>query len=504
MRDHVKAPDPKRVGIWIRVSTEDQVKGESTEHHERRARYYAESKGWQVREVYQLDAVSGKSVMDLPVTQKMLDHVKSGHITGLIFSKLARLARNTRELLDFADIFDHHKADLISLQEAIDTTTPAGRLFYTMIAAMAQWEREEIAARVAASVPIRARLGKPLGGAAPFGYRWHERQLVPDEKEAPIRKLVYELFLEHRRKKTVARLLNDGGYRTRSGSKFSDTTVERLVRDPTAKGMRRANYTRTNGNKKHWELKPESEWVWSQVEPIVPEELWEHCNHILDDRHSGHRPSKRVRHLFAGVTYCRCGKKMYVPSNTPKYVCYSCRNKIPIEDLEAVFQEQLKNFFLSPHEIGKYLEQADDAIRSKQALLVSLDEESAKVRKEMDKVYRAYVDDQLSVQTFGSQHKPLEARLNQLQEQIPRLQGEVDFLKIQFLSSDEILNEARDLYGRWPELPADQRRKIIESITEKVTIDKDEVTIDLCYLPSPSEYVTKGQRDFRGSLPQRA
>ena len=40
----------KRVGIWIRVSTEDQARGESPEHHERRAQYYAESKGWQVRE----------------------------------------------------------------------------------------------------------------------------------------------------------------------------------------------------------------------------------------------------------------------------------------------------------------------------------------------------------------------------------------------------------------------------------------------------------------------
>jgi site-specific DNA recombinase len=41
----------KPVGIWIRVSTEDQARGESPERHEKRARYYAESKGWQVKEV---------------------------------------------------------------------------------------------------------------------------------------------------------------------------------------------------------------------------------------------------------------------------------------------------------------------------------------------------------------------------------------------------------------------------------------------------------------------
>src|SRR5215469_7700967 len=99
--DHAAKP----VGIWIRVSTEDQAKGESPEHHEKRARDYAGLKGWRVREVYHLEAVSGKSVMGTAEAKRMLADIASGHITGLVFSKLARLARNTRELLDFADIF---------------------------------------------------------------------------------------------------------------------------------------------------------------------------------------------------------------------------------------------------------------------------------------------------------------------------------------------------------------------------------------------------------------
>jgi len=497
---------PKSIGIWIRVSTEDQVKGESPEHHEQRARYYAEAKGWHVKEVYHLEAVSGKSVMGNPETQRMLGHIKSGDITGIIFSKLARLARNTKELLEFAEIFRNYNADLISLQESIDTSTPAGRLFYTMIAAMAQWEREEIADRVAASVPVRAKLGKPLGGEATFGYCWKDKKLVPDPKEAPIRKLIYETFLEHRRKKTTARILNDKGYRTRNGAKFSDTTITRLLRDPTAKGMQRLNYTKSLGDNKKWIMKPQEDWVWNQVEPVVSEELWNQCNLILDEQEQNNkRPARKASYLFTGVAYCTCGNKLYVPSNSPKYTCYGCRNKIGVEDLEEVFQHQLKTFFFTPVEINSYLSEADKVIKEKEALLSVLVERKKTTEKAMDKVYRAYINDEIDVKDYGSQYRPLSERRNQVEKEIPELQAEIDFLRIQYLSSDQILNEAKDLYSRWQNLNFDEKRKIIENIVETIIIDKEDVTINLCYLPTPSsKLMTEKQHMLRDSWPPPA
>ena len=299
------------VGVWIRVSTDDQAKGESPEHHRTRAKAYADLKGYEIREVYDLAGVSGKSVKEHPEAKRMMRDIERGHIKGLIFSKLARFARNTRELLDFAEAFQRNGAALISIEESFDTSTPVGLLFYTIIAAMAQWEREEIGSRVRASVAVRAKLGKPISGVAPFGYEWKDRKLVQHSELAPIRKLAYELFLKHRRKTAVARLLNQSGYRTREGKQWYDTTVTRILTDTSAKGVYYINRMKSLGNWKG-EPKPESEWGTVLCEPLVSEETWNEVNRILDEqKKSAIRPGKSPKHLFTSLLHCQlnCPRK---------------------------------------------------------------------------------------------------------------------------------------------------------------------------------------------------
>ena len=75
---------------------------------------------------------------------------------------------------------------------------------------------------------------------------------------------------------------------------------------------------------------------------------------------------------------------------------------------------------------------------------------------------------------------PIEAKLEQIEENIPELQAEIDFLKIQYLSSNQVLHEAKDLYSRWPQLTPEEKRKIVESITERIVVGKEDVTINLC------------------------
>ena len=261
-----------------------------------------------------------------------------------------------------------------------------------------------------------------------------------------------------------------------------------MLRDPTAKGVHRANYCTNPGEGKRAVLKPESDWVLNEVEPIVDEELWTQCNQILDGIRQGRKSyARRAVQLFGGLVWCGCGQKMYVASHSPKYVCEKCHNKISMVDLEAVFYEQLKGFFLSPEEIAHYLQDSDQAIKDKETLLRTLESEQERVKREMDRLYRLYADGEIPSQGFGSRYRPMEDRYNQLEDEIPRLQAEIDLLKISHLSSDQILAEAHDLYGHWPSLDHTEKRKIIDNITDRITIGQGEISIELCYLPSAKE-----------------
>ncbi|HEX4350412.1 MAG TPA: recombinase family protein [Verrucomicrobiae bacterium] len=483
----------KPVGIWIRVSTEDQAQGDSPEHHEERARSYAKSKGWQVKEVYDLAGQTGKAVMQHAEAKRMMKDIERGHITGLVFSKLARLSRNRRELEDFSDYFNKHQADLISLSEAIDTSTAGGRMFFHLLGVFAQWEREEITERVNASVLTRAKLGKSINGTSPYGYKWQDRKLVLVPEEAAIRREAYELFLQHRRKGVVAKLLNAKGYRTRDKAIWRDTSILRILDESSAKGVYVFNTQRQTGT---WrtETKPESEWGRAECPPIVAESLWNQVNQIIEEQlKSWKKPGKLPVYLFSGLAQCACGSKMYVRAHSSKYVCRACCNKLAVADLENIVRDELKLFFGQHDRVNRHLEEAGRNLAEKTALLEAHRGEIQKVRDEMRQTHQLYLKQQISGDGFRDLYAPAEERKNQLDAELPKLQAEVDFLKVNKLSADDVVHESATLHERWPSMLPDDKRKIVEALIEKIVIGEKDIDITYSYVPS-SEELCKSQQ----------
>lgn len=479
----------KKVGIWVRVSTSMQVEKETHVHHEMRAKAFAKSRDWEVVKTYRLEGLSGKSVMDYDETKQMLYDIKTGVISGIIFSKIARLARNTKELIEIAEIFQQQKADLISMDMSIDTSTPMGRHFFRMMSSMAEWEREVIADRITASVKTRAQLGRQIGGQAPFGYVYIDKKLQINQEEAPIRKLMFELFVVHRRKRTVARILNEKGYRTRKGKLFSGTAVGRLLTDSVAKGIQVMNRQKVENGKIYY--KPKEEWSFHKVDAIVSEELWDTVNTIIEKQNKERtQPLNKLVQLFTGFVYCNCGSQMRTRSNAKTYICVKrCGNKINKEDLEEIFRNELYNYSVSPEQIDNYISNVKDMVLDKEQQLQSLQKEKGRLETKIESLINLHVEGQIETGAFKSHHQKPYERIQQIEKSVSELEGEIVAYSNQEYSTQIMFDEAKNLYERWGSLTHVEKRNIIEIITNRITIGDEDIDIHL-YNILPDNYLS--------------
>lgn len=472
-------------GTWARISPNGREPGDSLQHHGIRCRSHAQANNQNVVREYTLD-VSGRDVINTPEGQRMLADVRAGVIKALICSTLYRLVRNAKQALEILDIFDAAGARLVFLDLNIDTGTPSGRAIFTIIAALGQAEREESANRVAASVPVRAQLGKPTGGAAPYGYQWVDRKLIPHPEEKHIRRLIYELFAEHKRCRTVARILTERGYKTRKSQPFADVTIRKLIQDPTAKGQRRANYTQSRYRSKTGERKPESEWIYFEVEAIVPAALWDRCNQILSAKSESR--SKKARYPFSGVLFCSCGGKMYCDGGSKrriqrKYRCIACHSAIEEAALEEVASTCFQNFFRNPDTLNSLVRDLHDTLKHKRDLLAGR-------RRELDKTVRAiaaaeqdYIDCELSGSRYDALSKRLEDRGNSLHAEIETVTAEINALEQHLLSSEQAMDNAQAAFLRWDAFTAQEKHDLLRQTVEWMQLDGDHLLIQLSYWP---------------------
>jgi site-specific DNA recombinase len=162
-------------------------------------------------------------------------------------------------------------------------------------------------------------------------------------------------------------------------------------------------------------------------------------------------------------------------------------------DLENIVKGELKLFFGQRERVSQHLKNADRNLSEKSTALEIHRSEIQKVKDEMTRTHRLYQDGQITSQGFGDFYKPAEERLNQLRSELPKLEAEVDLLKVNKLSTDDVVHESATLHDRWPSMAPDDRRKVVEALIEKIVIGDGEIDITYSSLPT-SEQLCKNQQ----------
>jgi len=149
-----------RVAIYARVSTANN--GQDPTMQTRELREYAERRGWTVAGEYVDVGVSGTKEKREALDRLMTDAHRRRFDVVAVW-KFDRMARSVSHLLRVLETFNSLGIEFVSLSESLDTSTPAGKMVFTVLGAVAELERSLIVERVKAGLRNAKAKGKKLG-----------------------------------------------------------------------------------------------------------------------------------------------------------------------------------------------------------------------------------------------------------------------------------------------------------------------------------------------------
>jgi DNA invertase Pin-like site-specific DNA recombinase len=223
-------PARTRTIAYVRVSTDKQAElGVSLEAQRAKLEAYAA--------LYDLDLVAvevdAASACDLdrPALTRALAELRAGRADALLVVKLDRLTRSVRDLGDLVERCTRERWALLSVGDAVDTRTAAGRLVLNVLASVAQWEREAIGERTAAAMAYMRERLEYTGGRVRYGYTVSAdgRALERNEAEQAVVAAAVELRAAGLSLREVGAALAARGLYPRTGAVWHATTIKLVL-----------------------------------------------------------------------------------------------------------------------------------------------------------------------------------------------------------------------------------------------------------------------------------
>ncbi|MFD9627697.1 recombinase family protein [Peribacillus muralis] len=360
-----------RVAVYARVSTDEQFReGYSIDSQKENILNFVKSQAWEVYDFYVEEGVSAKN-LKRPSIQRLIHDAIERKFDVVVFYKLDRLVRSVSDLDSLLQLFDDNKIAIRSVTEPFDTTTAIGRFLITLVAAIAQWERETISERVVVNMIKKANLGERNGGRAPYGYSLKEGKLTINEEEARFVKDIFNLYISGKGIRSIVLYLNQ----------FNVTkdirTISRMLDNPVYSGrLRWANNSKMDSIISEELTHP----------PIIDQDLYEQTQQIRNQRAKEGKKATSP-YPFSGVLKCaRCGSPLsgyYKKARGSKhYVCIAKKNKGTC-DLPMFTENALTNAFLKillPDNVDQFLN-----LTSNFQMKSPKDEDNGNTIKELEK-----------------------------------------------------------------------------------------------------------------------
>ena len=434
-----------RVAAYCRVSTdsEDQLNSFAAQQSYYND-YIRKHDNWQLAEIYADEGITGTSTAKRDDFQRMLSDCRKGRIDKVLVKSISRFARNTKECLESIRELKALGISVFFEEHNIDTKMVTSEMLTAVLASCAQAESESISKNMRWSYQKRMESGKFITCKAPFGYRLVDRQLVIDEQEAEIVRLVFRLFLSGWNTIEIADELNRRQIPQKEGKRgWYFTSIRCILRNEKYVGdarLQKKYSTETFPPVKKWNKGEMPQYyVTNSHPPIIDRETYEQAQALYESKRPEIAGKSKYQHKFTRKIVCGCCGTLFrktVVRDNAYWVC-NLHNKGGECTIGPVQETELVSAFLrlyyklthNPEVLNFYLKNLY-VIRNRQMLwgtdIIALNKRISDIISQSHKLTAMQKSGNVDPDIFIAKSNQLAEQLRQAKQQKERLQHQDD------------------------------------------------------------------------------
>ena len=507
--------------IYTRVSTSMQVDGYSLDAQNDKLKRYAEFQNMIIAGEYSDEGKSGKNIDGRPQFQQMLKDIETmkDKVEYVLVFKLSRFGRNAADVLNSLQRMQDFGANLICVEDGIDSSKDSGKLMISVLSAVAEIERENILVQTMEGRRQKAREGRWNGGFAPYGYKLENGELKIADDEVEVIQIIYDKFVHTNMGAiAIAAYLNDHGYKKKlrqnnTSELFSAHFVKMVLDNPVYCGKLAYGRRKTEkipGTRNQFHIVKQNEYpVYDGIhEAIVSEEIWQ----LAQKKRSitGVKSEKIYNldheNILSGILRCPiCGAGMYGNVNRKKkkdgtfykdYYYYACKHRTTVNGHRCGYKRQWKQEMVDAavEEVIRDLvnkPKFEQSIRQKIGAQIDTNEletELSQLNKQLrqlngakDKLGQQMDNLDITDRHYDRKYQDMENRLYKMYDEIEAVEQQIDEVENRILNvQQERISENNiyqfllyfnEFYDRFTDA---EKKEFLNSFVERVDIYEQE------------------------------
>lgn len=495
--------------LYARVSTGKQAERNlSIPDQLRQMREWCKRKGYRIGEEFIEPGATGTDDKR-PAFQEMIQTAccKEKPFDAIIVHSLSRFFRDMIESELYQRRLRKFGVIMLSITQetADDPTGQMVRRFFSMID---EYQSQENAKHTLRAMKENARQGFHNGSKPPFGYKVTEvaglgnkgkkKKLEIDESEAGIIKRIFNLYLDGERGHSmglvgIASRLNSIPI-TRRGSLWRKNRIHEILTDPVYIGKYYFNKKRT----KTGEAKPQSDWILTEVPPIIDEHTFQRAAKRLESRSPMTVPPRIVNtpNLLIGLLKCgKCGSAMTLATGkSGQYRYYKCTRKtsmgaqacdspnLAMDNFDETILAVLGDHIFTPARVTEMLDLLEKRMQAQAARPLTtqrkLDAERREVKAQIDRLYDAIakgiipLDDEL----LKEKVQRLKARHDEILLERASVERKKEF-PLKNIKSIQIEGFCKALFDKMRDRSTDFGRDYLRFLLDEIVVEGKEVVL---------------------------